>query len=262
MDIATLLGLVGATITISVMIMIGGNPSGFIDTGSLILVIFGTFFVVCTKFNIKFLPNTIKVAFKAFLVKLDRPEDLVDTIADMAKSAKKNGLLSLESFEVDNGFMKRGIGMLVDGYDPEVIESIMLKEKSLTLDRHAQGQQIFNAVADVAPAMGMIGTLIGLVQMLGNLEDPKSIGPAMAVAILTTLYGAIISNMFAIPVADKLALRSQEEEKNFDLIIDGIMGIAQGLNATIIRESLREYLPAHLKNDPKSIEDGAEPQSA
>lgn len=254
MDIATLLGLIGGFATIIGMILMGEGLSIFIDTSSIILVGFGTFFVVCMKFSIKFLPNTIKIALKAFLTKMEKPEDLIDTVTDMAKSAKKNGLLSLESYELESPFMKRGVSMLVDGYDPEVIEAIMMKEKELTIDRHVQGQQIFNAVADAAPAMGMIGTLIGLVQMLVNLDNPKNIGPAMAVAILTTLYGAVISNMFAIPIADKLALRSQEEEKNFDLIIDGILGIAQGLNAAIIRESLREYLPPHLKNDTKSID--------
>lgn len=257
MDIATIIGLVGGFATVIVMILMGEGLAIFIDVGSMVLVGFGTFFVVCIKFNIKFLPNTMKVALKAFLTKMDRPEDLIETISDMAKSAKKEGLLSLESYEVDNTFLKRGIGMLVDGYDPEVIETIMLKEKTLTIDRHIQGQQIFNAAADVAPAMGMIGTLVGLVQMLVNLDNPKNIGPAMAVAILTTLYGAVISNMLAIPISDKLNLRSQEEEKNFDLIIDGVLGIAQGLNAAIIKESLREYLPAHLKNDTKSVDGDA-----
>ena len=247
MDIATLIGLLGAFVTILAAILIGPNPLMFIDITSILIVCGGTAFVVASKFSLKQLPNAVKVAFKAFSSKVDKPEDLIDQVYELAKAAKESGILALESFEIANEFLERGIMMLVDGYDPAVIRDILTKERDLTVDRHEQGRKIFEAATDVAPAMGMIGTLIGLVQMLSNMKDPKSIGPAMAVALLTTLYGAVIANVITAPIADKLALRSEEEEKNYNLCIDSIMGISSGLNAKIIKDSLREYLPAHLK---------------
>jgi chemotaxis protein MotA len=256
-DIATLIGLLGAVGVIIAAILIGPNPMMFVDVTSILIVFGGTTFVVAMKFSIKQLPNAIKVAIKAFSSRTDRPEDLIDQVYELAKAAKKSGILALESFEIQNGFLERGIMMLVDGYDPEVIREILTKERDLTITRHQQGRKIFEAATDVAPAMGMIGTLIGLVQMLSNMKDPKSIGPAMAVALLTTLYGAVIANVFAAPIADKLALRSEEEEKNYNLCIDAIMGISSGLNAKIIKDSLREYLPAHLKRQSEDISKAA-----
>ncbi len=253
MDIATLVGLLGSFAVIFAAILIGPNPMMFVDVTSILIVFGGTLFVVAMKFSIKQLPNAAKVAFKAFSSKTDRPEDLIDQVYELAKAAKKSGILALESFEIQNEFLERGIMMLVDGYDPQVIRDILTKERDLTITRHQQGRKIFDAATDVAPAMGMIGTLIGLVQMLSNMKDPKSIGPAMAVALLTTLYGAVIANVLAAPIADKLALRSEEEEKNYNLCIDAIMGISSGLNAKIIKDSLREYLPAHLKRQSEDI---------
>lgn len=253
MDIATLIGVVGSMAVIMVAILIGPNPLMFIDITSILIVLVGSVFVVAIKFSIKQLPNAIKVAIKAFSSKTDRPEDLIDQVYELAKAAKKSGILALESFDIANDFLDRGIMMLVDGYDPAVIRDILTKERDLTITRHQQGRKIFEAFADVAPAMGMIGTLVGLVQMLSNMKDPKAIGPAMAVALLTTLYGAVIANVLAQPIADKLSLRSEEEEKNYNLCIDAIMGIASGLNAKIIKDSLREYLPAHLKRQSEDI---------
>lgn len=257
MDIATLIGLVGAMGVVIAAILIGPNPMMFVDVTSILIVVVGSLFVVAMKFSIKQLPNAAKVAIKAFSSKVDKPEDLIDQVYELAKAAKKSGILALESFDIQNSFLERGIQMLVDGYDPQVIREILTKDRDLTITRHEQGRKIFEALTDVAPAMGMIGTLIGLVQMLSNMKDPKSIGPAMAVALLTTLYGAIIANMIASPIADKLALRSEEEEKNYDLCIDAIMGISSGLNAKIIKDSLREYLPAHLKRQSEDISKAA-----
>ncbi len=253
MDIATLIGLFGAVVIILATIMMGNKPAMFFNIPSILVVVGGSLFVVAVKFSLKQLLNTLKVTIKAFSSKVDKPEDLIDQVYELAKASKKSGILALESFDISNGFLERGIMMLVDGYDPDVIREILTKDKELTIDRHQKGRKVFEAFADVAPAMGMIGTLIGLVDMLSNMKDPKSIGPAMAVALLTTLYGAVIANVIAQPIADKLALRSEEEEKNYNLCIDAVMGISSGLNAKIIKDSLREYLPAHLKRDSEDI---------
>ena len=250
MDIATLIGLLGAITVVTAAILIGPNPMMFIDTTSILIVIGGTTFVVASKFSIKQLPNALKVAFKAFSSKVDRPEDLIDQVYELAKAAKKSGILALESFEIGNDFLERGIMMLVDGYDPAVIRDILTKERDLTITRHQQGRKIFEAFTEVAPAMGMIGTLIGLVQMLSNMKDPKSIGPAMAVALLTTLYGAFFANVICLPIATKLSNRAEEEKLNQSLVLDGIVGIADGQNPRVIEGILKNYLAASKRAEP------------
>ena len=139
--------------------------------------------------------------------------------------------------------------MLVDGHDADVVRATLLKDIGLTEKRHETGIAIFRSLGDVAPAMGMIGTLIGLVAMLSNMDDPKAIGPAMAVALLTTLYGAFIANIIAIPLADKLAIRNQQEKQNNQLILDAILGIQDGQNPKVIEGILRNYL-AQGKREP------------
>lgn len=134
--------------------------------------------------------------------------------------------------------------MLVDGHDSDVVRKLLETDLYKTLDRHATGGKIFRIMGDMAPAMGMIGTLVGLVAMLSNMDDPKAIGPAMAVALLTTLYGAIMANMFAIPVANKLELRATEEAMVKGMMIDGLIGIQAGQNPKIIDAMLRNYLPS------------------
>ncbi|MEL7451488.1 MAG: MotA/TolQ/ExbB proton channel family protein, partial [Pseudomonadota bacterium] len=178
-----------------------------------------------------------------FMSKPLDPASLIETSVELAKTARQSGILALEDAEIPDDFMKQGIGMLIDGHDPEVVRNMLQKDVSLTVQRHIEGQNIFKAIGDVGPAMGMIGTLIGLVQMLSAMDDPKQIGPAMAVALLTTLYGAVLANMIALPVADKLALRSTEEKRTKNLIIDALMGIQDGQNPRVIASTLETYLP-------------------
>lgn len=257
MDIATIIGLIGCLAVLFWSIMLGPGLSIFYDFPSIILVFGGTFFVVCMKFNIRHIPMTIRVALNAFFKRMEKPEELIEQIHILAKKAKKDGVLSLEKVPVENAFLKRGVSMLVDGYSLDVMRDILSKEKDAMLSRHVMGQKIISTIGDAAPSMGMIGTLVGLVQMLAKLDDPKSIGPAMAVAILTTLYGAVIANMIALPICDKLVLRSEEEETNYNLIIDGVVGIGNGLNAAVIQEYLKDYLPRHLKNVKKNVDEAA-----
>jgi chemotaxis protein MotA len=177
------------------------------------------------------------------VVKNPDPSDLIGEVVTLADEARKGGLLSLEGKEVSNEFLKRGIQLLVDGHDPDVVKTLLAKDKNQTIERHARGATLFSAMADVAPAMGMIGTLIGLVAMLANMDDPKAIGPAMAVALLTTLYGAVIANCIAGPIADKLKLRAAEEALVKSLVIDALLAIQNGQNPRIIDSMLRNYLP-------------------
>jgi len=229
--------------------LLGGTIDMFIDVTSILIVFGGTAFVVMMKYNIGQFFGAVKIAMKAFMFKTDSPEELIIKTVEMADAARKGGFLALEEAEITNPFMQKGVDMLVDGHDADVVRQTLQNDIRLTSERHEIGADIFKNFGDVAPAMGMIGTLIGLVAMLSNMDDPKSIGPAMAVALLTTLYGAVVANMVALPIADKLKLRAAEEKLNRSLILDGVLGIQDGQNPRVIEGVLRNYLPESKRSN-------------
>ena len=244
MDLATLVGILGAFgIIIGAMVMSGG-VNLFVDIPSVLIVLVGTVFVVLMKFSLGQFLSCFKVAGKAFMFKVVAPAELIQEVVELADDARKNGLLALEGRDVSHDFLQEGIQLLVDGHEPEVVKSLLIKEMNESIKRHDIGSQIWKQMGDTAPAMGMVGTLIGLVAMLSNMSDPASIGPAMAVALLTTLYGAMLANMVALPISDKVALRKDEEGTLKSMIIDGILGIQAGQNPRVIDSMLRNYLPA------------------
>jgi chemotaxis protein MotA len=253
MDLATLLGLVGALGAITVSILIGGSAAIFVNVPGLIIVVGGTMAVTLMKFPLAHTLGAFGVALKAFIHKAERPSELIEQSVELATLTRKEGLLGLEQVDVKNAFLQKGIQLVVDGHDPELVERMLTKDINLTIERNEEGLSIFRAIGDVAPAMGMIGTLIGLVQMMANMDDPKAIGPAMAVALLTTLYGAVIANAIALPIADKLSHRNREERINKSLILESIRSIQEGLNPRVIEELLSTYLPAN-KRDSKQKE--------
>ena len=242
MDFATLIGLVGAILLISSAIILGASPGMFINPPSLLIVIGGTLLVVLAKFSLAQFFDAFKVAARAFKFKLPETQASIEELVEIANIARKEGVLGIEGREVSSPFLGQGIQMLVDGQDGNTIKQFLNKERLMTLEHNRSGAKVFTAMADVAPAMGMIGTLIGLVQMLSNMEDPKSIGPAMAVALLTTLYGAMIATMIATPIADKLSLRMTEEARMQSLYIDALVAIQEGTNPRIIEQMLSSYL--------------------
>ncbi|HGF7191637.1 TPA: flagellar motor protein PomA [Vibrio cholerae] len=244
MDLATLIGLIGGFALILWSMVLGGSLGMFVDLVSIIIVVGGSVFVVLMKFEMGQFFGAGKIAAKAFMFKTDSPEELIAKIVEMADAARKGGFLALEEMEIPNPFMQKGIDLLVDGHDADVVRATLQKDIALTDERHSKGTQVFRAFGDVAPAMGMIGTLVGLVAMLSNMDDPKSIGPAMAVALLTTLYGAVMSNMVFFPIADKLALRRDQETLNRRLIMDGVLAIQDGQNPRVIDSYLKNYLNA------------------
>lgn len=256
MDFATLIGLVGAILLIASAVILGVSPSVFINPPSLLIVIGGTLLVVLAKFSFAQFFGAFKAAARAFKFKLPETQASIEELVEIANVARKEGVLGLEDREVSSPFLGQGIQMLVDGQDGNTIKQLLSKERLMTLDHNRSGAKVFTAMADVAPAMGMIGTLIGLVQMLSNMEDPKSIGPAMAVALLTTLYGAMIATMIATPIADKLSLRMTEEARMQSLYIDALVAIQEGTNPRIIEQMLSSYLP------PREREKVAEAEGA
>lgn len=249
MDIATLLGIIGAIGIVAMAMILGGDPIIFVSIPSILIVVGGSLFVVLAKYSLGQFLGAVKVAVKAFAFRLESPEEIIGVLVDVAQVARKGGLLALEDKEVDNKYLKNGMQLLVDGQDREVVRTMLSKDRAMTLERHKWGAKVFTSIGDVGPAMGMIGTLIGLVQMLSNMDDPKSIGPAMAVALLTTLYGAMLATMIAIPIADKLTLRMTEEAQIQSIIIDALLAIQSGQNPRVIEDMLRTYLPAGVRDD-------------
>ncbi|WP_086929789.1 flagellar motor protein PomA [Agarilytica rhodophyticola] len=243
MDLATLVGMLGAIALIVISMLMSGELGMFVNGPSLVIVVGGSIFAVMIKYGLGQFLGAMKVAGKSFKNSLPDTNELIDEIVGLADEARKGGLLSLEGKEVSSDFLQRGIQLLVDGHDPEVVKTLLSKDKNQAVERHAVGSSIFASMTDMAPAMGMIGTLIGLVAMLANMDDPKAIGPAMAVALLTTLYGAIIANAMTGPIADKLKLRAAEEAMVKSLVIDALLAIQGGQNPRVIDSMLRNYLP-------------------
>jgi chemotaxis protein MotA len=247
-DLATLIGLIIAWALIIGTIAVGSGALVFINIPSVVIVFGGTIAVVMMRFSLGQFLSAFKTAGKAFTSKEETIEELISLVVDLSTVARKEGLLALEGREIDNPVLQAGITMLVDGHESGVVRGSLTTEMNETVARHNIGQAIFKSMGEAAPAMGMIGTLVGLVQMLSNMSDPKSIGPAMAVALLTTLYGAMIANMFALPVADKLALRSMEEQMKKNIIIMSVLGIQEGQNPKVLEELLKNYLPSSKRD--------------
>ncbi|MCS4502825.1 flagellar motor protein PomA [Arhodomonas aquaeolei] len=249
MDLATLIGLIGATGVIMMAIVVGGDAAIFLNVPSLLIVVSGALLATLIKFPLSQFLGAFKSVGRAFKYRSDDPRRLIEQTVDLAQVARKEGLLALENYEVDNPFLQQGVQLLADGHEPEFVKKVLGQEIDLSIERAERGENVFRALGDVAPAMGMIGTLIGLVQMLSNMDDPKKIGPAMAIALLTTLYGAVIANAIALPLADKLAARNTEERLNRTLILEGLISIQEGLNPRVIEELLKTYLPTSQRQD-------------
>jgi chemotaxis protein MotA len=241
-DLATLIGLIGGFGIVVFAMTLGGSIGMFIDVPSVLIVLVGSFLVLMMKYNLGQFLGAGKTAAKAFMFKLESPEEVITLVVELADAARKGGLLSLEGKEISNEFLARGIALLIDGHDEDVVKTVLTKDKNMAVARHKSGAGVWMSLGDLGPAMGMIGTLIGLVAMLSNMDDPKSIGPAMAVALLTTLYGAMLANMVAIPFADKLTLRMEEEELIKSMSIDAVLAIQAGQNPRVIESMLRTYL--------------------
>jgi len=250
-DLATLIGIIAAFGVIIGAIILGGSAGIFVNIPSLVIVVGGTFAVTLMQVSLKQFLGSFKVAMRAFMNKVSPPEVLIEEAVELADTARKEGLLALEGRKISDPFLQMGIRMCIDGHAPDVIHKMLSKEINLSLDREKTGAKMFKSIGDAAPAMGMIGTLIGLVQMLSNMSDPKSIGPAMAVALLTTLYGAVIANAIALPIAEKLNGLSASETLNKKLILESIAAIQEGTNPRILKQMLTAYLPEEKRDSKK-----------
>ncbi len=255
MDLATLGGMVVGFGLIIWSITMGSSLSSFINIPGLAIVVGGTVCATLISERMGNVLGTIKVAMNAFFSRVPSVPETIKTLVEYAGIARKSGLLSLESQNPSDPFLAKGIRMAVDGVAPEEIRRALEAELESRRERHKRGQKIFKFMAATAPAMGMIGTLVGLVQMLQALDDPSALGPGMAVALLTTLYGAIMAFMLFGPLATKLETRTEEELANMNVVLDGMDGLIQGQNPRILQERLEGFLAPRQRSQEGSQEE-------
>lgn len=245
MDLSTAIGLVVALALVAWGMLSGGtSPALFVDVPSLLMVAGGTVGVTLVNFPMGQFKLISKVAMRSLIFSIQTTEDTIESIISYANLARKEGLLALENKlqEVDDRFFAKGVQLVIDGFSADTVRDIMDLEAEWERQRHANGKKMFDQMGSFAPAFGMIGTLVGLVKMLANLSDPSMIGAGMAVALLTTLYGAVLANVIFIPIAGKLDQRAKEEALLRELMIEGIVAIQSGEKPQLIKEKLKGFL--------------------
>lgn len=244
MDLATFIGLISGIIIIVGAILIESSVLDFLNIPGLVIVVVGSVAVTLIKFRMTTVAESFKLAFSTvFLERTENPIMLIQLVRELSGVVRKEGILGLENSEINNPFLAKGVALCIDGHPTEFIEELLIQELEQSLERYETAEKVFRGLAETAPGLGMLGTLVGLVQMLNNMSDPASVGPAMAVALLTTFYGAFIAQMIAIPLADKLNLKALDEHRNMSLIITSVQNILKGQNPRVITEVLATYLP-------------------
>ena len=245
MDIATILGLIIAFGLVIGSIAAGGSIMAFVNLPAVLIVVGGTIGAVMIAYPMADVMGTLKVTKNAFFTTVFSPADTIKSIVELAGKARREGLLALESSlgEIKDPFLVSGLQFAVDGQDASTIEDVMYQEIESMKDRHKLGAEVLTTAGTFAPALGLVGTLVGLIQMLRNMDDPSSIGPSMAVALLTTLYGAVLANLIFAPMSGKLKTRSTMESQSKELVMAGVLAIAAGDNPRIIEQKLIARLP-------------------
>lgn len=244
MDLMTLLGFISGLILIGLAIAMGGSVLAFWNIPSVLITLGGTIAATLVNFPFSDLRSMLGVTRVAFTEKLDDPTEVINDLIMYADRARREGLLALDDLlsSVEDDFLRRGLQLVVDAADPELIQEILETDIAQLETRHRAGRKVFESMATYSPAFGMIGTLIGLIQMLREINDPSKVGPAMAVALITTFYGATLAYLVFIPLAGKLAVRSQKEIVLREIMLEGILSIQAGDNPRIVEERLQAYL--------------------
>lgn len=242
MDIATVVGLVVISIAILGSILAGGDLTIFIDVPSLLVVGLGVIGGTFVKWPMEVVTKLGGFVGKTLFFTPADAKETIEELAKLAETARRESVFALEKVPIEDPFLKKAMALAADNRPPEVISAILQLEIDAMEERHKTGKNVLDGVGADGPAFGMIGTLIGLVQMLQNLSDPSAIGPAMAIALLTTFYGAVLANAFAIPMSNKLGVRSTAELTKMNIIIAGTLGIVAGENPRLIKEKLNAFL--------------------
>ncbi len=246
MDIATVTGIVISFALIVGSIQIGGGSfAAFYDLPSILVVVGGSMAAAMISFPLKNCLGVFGIFWKSIFYRIDSIPQVIAELVSLAETARRDGLLALDArlAEIRNPFVVLGIQMAVDGTRPEIMEDILRTELDAVATRHRDGKAVIDCMGRFAPAFGMIGTLLGLVMMLGNMSEPSIIGSGMAVALLTTLYGSVVSNVFCLPVAEKLGFTNKQELLVMEIIIRGIMAIQSGENPRVIEQKLNTFVP-------------------
>ena len=255
MDIATLIGLAFGLSVIGVAIAFGGDVGLFFNIPGLLIVLGGTLAATLIKFRLVDMMSAFALGLRtAFREVASDPNEIFNQVLEMSAAARKSGVLALQGYKIDNRLLSQGIRLVVDGHSIENVRHILDQEINQMIIRQERSETMFRGIGDSAPAFGMIGTLVGLVQMLANLDDPANIGPAMAVALLTTFYGALIANLIAIPIADKLAAKTGQDQTVNELIFESVLLIHQRQGPQVISETLSAFLPAARAKQKKDEE--------
>ncbi|MDR2174451.1 MAG: motility protein A [Synergistaceae bacterium] len=251
MDLTTVVGFLICWILVIGGMAAGGNIAAYYDFPSILITVGGSIGAVVISHPSDILKTVGGAIKNAFFSSDPNLLGMVQTIVSFAEKARREGLLALEGdvAELDDEFLRKSIQLVVDGTDPELVKAILDTEIGILEDRHSANKSVFDATAELAPAYGMIGTLIGLIAMLGNLQDVSALGPGMAVALITTMYGSMMANMLCIPVAKKLAARSSKEILSMELMVEGILAIQAGENPRIVEEKLKVFLPPKLRHN-------------
>ncbi|ADZ84156.1 motility protein A [Cellulosilyticum lentocellum] len=245
MDISTIIGLVSGIVFVLISIVLGdGRIMLFIDYPSMLIVFGGIISALFVSYPIPKFLEGLKTGKHVFSKQEIDPTEVISKINELALSARKEGLLALEEIAqgMDDPFLQKGILLIVDGTDAELLRSILETEIAFVENRHKDNQKFWDSIAELGPAWGMIGTLIGLIIMLDNLNDPSTLGPKMAVALVTTFYGSMIANLVATPISNKLSLRSNDEILHKQVMVEGLLSIQAGENPRVIEEKLKAFL--------------------
>ncbi|TDR93660.1 motility protein A [Enterovirga rhinocerotis] len=251
MDIATAAGLLGGVgVVVGLIMMDGGNFAAYFDKHAVLVIFGGATAATMTRFPFSVIAHGLPMGIKfAFGGRAMHPRALIEELTKIADIMRKGGPMALESVEIPDPFLAQGIRYIVDGYDKEFIRTTMETDRDIFLQHLDEGSKVYRAYGDCAPAWGMIGTIVGMVTMFANMSDPSKLGPAMATALLATLYGAVIANMFCLPIADKLHVKKEEEDISRTLIIDGVLLLRDAKSPSLIREMLVAYLPEHTRHE-------------
>jgi chemotaxis protein MotA len=247
MDIATLAGIIAGVGLVLMSILMNSGLSLFWSAPSAMIVIGGTSAAIFIAFPMNEVVKVMGLFLRVFLVKKSDHYQLIESMVDVCNVARKGGVLAIESKlkDLDNEFLKKGLEMTVDGKDEATVNALLKREIKQIQKSHKDGWEIFNQMGAFAPAFGMVGTLIGLIQMLADLADVDSVGPKMAIALITTFYGAVLANLFFIPMTVKLKRRSATETLEMNLILEGISYIRKGVNPRFMKDVLENYLDSY-----------------
>jgi chemotaxis protein MotA len=258
-DITTLIGIVVAFGLVIISILMGGDGSWFLNYPSLMIVLGGTMGATFLAYPLSEVLGVIKVAKNVFLHRSQMASEFIPLMSGFAKKARQEGILSFESQlkDIKDPFLARGIQMAIDGMESSSIEEVMSIEIQYLEERHRLGSEIFTTMGTFAPAVGMLGTIIGLVQMLMQMEDPSQIGAPMAVALLTTFYGTMLANLLFLPVSNKLKTRSKQEVLVKQMILEGVISIQSGDNHRVVEQKLKAFIAPKAR-----VSTSAEPAKA